>query len=180
MAAPGENLRINADRLWESLMEMAKIGPGIAGGTRSDEFVHAVDLFPTILQFAGLAAPQRVRSDAQRVAVDGVSLLPILREGQNRVRDPAQDFLLTESLNLMTEGTRQVGARNGRYKLICTGTVAPAACEFYDLAEDPLEEYPVAAPAAGCAGASGPRDAAWHYCRLAEVIRTESFFAKGR
>jgi N-carbamoyl-L-amino-acid hydrolase len=32
MAAPGENLRINPDRLWDSLMEMAKIGPGIAGG----------------------------------------------------------------------------------------------------------------------------------------------------
>ena len=32
MAAPGENLRINGDRLWDSLMEMAKIGPGIAGG----------------------------------------------------------------------------------------------------------------------------------------------------
>ena len=26
------NLRINGDRLWDSLMEMAKIGPGIAGG----------------------------------------------------------------------------------------------------------------------------------------------------
>ncbi len=32
VAAPGENLRINGDRLWDSLMEMAKIGPGIAGG----------------------------------------------------------------------------------------------------------------------------------------------------
>ena len=32
MAAPGENLRINGERLWDSLMEMAKIGPGIAGG----------------------------------------------------------------------------------------------------------------------------------------------------
>jgi N-carbamoyl-L-amino-acid hydrolase len=32
MAAPGENLRINGARLWDSLMEMAKIGPGVAGG----------------------------------------------------------------------------------------------------------------------------------------------------
>ena len=32
MAAPGENLTINSDRLWDSLMEMARIGPGIAGG----------------------------------------------------------------------------------------------------------------------------------------------------
>ena len=27
-----KNLMINADRLWESLMELAKIGPGVAGG----------------------------------------------------------------------------------------------------------------------------------------------------
>ena len=32
MSAPAANLRINADRLWDSLMEMAKIGPGVAGG----------------------------------------------------------------------------------------------------------------------------------------------------
>ena len=29
----GQNLRIDPDRLWDSLMEMAKIGPGVAGGT---------------------------------------------------------------------------------------------------------------------------------------------------
>ena len=28
MSAPGENLRINGDRLWDSLMDMAEIGPG--------------------------------------------------------------------------------------------------------------------------------------------------------
>ena len=27
-----KNFRIDPDRLWDSLMEMAKIGPGIAGG----------------------------------------------------------------------------------------------------------------------------------------------------
>ena len=27
-----KNLMIDADRLWESLMELAKIGPGVAGG----------------------------------------------------------------------------------------------------------------------------------------------------
>ena len=32
MADTQSNLRINGDRLWESLMDMAKIGPGIAGG----------------------------------------------------------------------------------------------------------------------------------------------------
>ncbi|MBB6014286.1 hypothetical protein HNR59_003680, partial [Aquamicrobium lusatiense] len=32
MVTSGENLRIDPDRLWDSLMEMAKVGPGIAGG----------------------------------------------------------------------------------------------------------------------------------------------------
>ena len=27
-----QNFRINGDRLWDSIMDMAKIGPGIAGG----------------------------------------------------------------------------------------------------------------------------------------------------
>ena len=32
MASPGENLRINGDRLWDAIHEMAEIGPGVAGG----------------------------------------------------------------------------------------------------------------------------------------------------
>jgi len=32
VTARGENMRINSDRLWDSLMEMASIGPGVAGG----------------------------------------------------------------------------------------------------------------------------------------------------
>ena len=49
MAAIGENLKINGDRLWDSLMEMAKIGPGIAGGnnrqTLTDEDSEGRHLF---------------------------------------------------------------------------------------------------------------------------------------
>jgi N-carbamoyl-L-amino-acid hydrolase len=32
MTAPGENLKIDGARLWASIMEMARIGPGVAGG----------------------------------------------------------------------------------------------------------------------------------------------------
>ena len=49
MAAPGENLKINGARLWDSLMEMAKIGPGVAGGnnrqTLTDEDSEGRHLF---------------------------------------------------------------------------------------------------------------------------------------
>lgn len=58
MAAPGENMRINADRLWDSLMEMAQIGPGIAGGnnrqTLTDEDGEGRKLFQTWCEEAGL------------------------------------------------------------------------------------------------------------------------------
>jgi beta-ureidopropionase / N-carbamoyl-L-amino-acid hydrolase len=41
MPAPGENLRIDAERLWDSLMEMAKIGPGVAGGNNRQTLTDA-------------------------------------------------------------------------------------------------------------------------------------------
>ena len=41
MTAPGANLRINGERLWDSLMEMAQIGPGIAGGNNRQTLTDA-------------------------------------------------------------------------------------------------------------------------------------------
>src|SRR3546814_4730213 len=41
VAAPGENLRINGDRLWDSLMDMARIGPGVAGGNNRQTLTDA-------------------------------------------------------------------------------------------------------------------------------------------
>ena len=46
-----KNFRIDPDRLWDSLMEMAKIGPGVAGGnnrqTLTDEDAEGRALFET-------------------------------------------------------------------------------------------------------------------------------------
>jgi len=58
MAAPGENMRINGDRLWDSIHEMAKIGPGVAGGnnrqTVTDEDGEGRKLFQKWCEDAGL------------------------------------------------------------------------------------------------------------------------------
>ena len=58
MAAPGENLRINGDRLWDTIHEMAKIGPGVAGGnnrqTVTDEDGEGRKLFQRWCEEAGL------------------------------------------------------------------------------------------------------------------------------
>jgi beta-ureidopropionase / N-carbamoyl-L-amino-acid hydrolase len=58
MAALGANLRINGARLWDSIHEMAKIGPGVAGGnnrqTLTDEDAQGRALFQRWCQEAGL------------------------------------------------------------------------------------------------------------------------------
>ncbi|MDA0186792.1 MAG: Zn-dependent hydrolase [Proteobacteria bacterium] len=57
MAAPGENMTINGERLWDALMEMAKIGPGVAGGnnrqTLTDEDAAGRALFQSWCEAAG-------------------------------------------------------------------------------------------------------------------------------
>jgi N-carbamoyl-L-amino-acid hydrolase len=57
MPATGQNLRINPERLWNSLMEMAKIGPGVAGGnnrqTLTDEDAEGRALFQSWCEAAG-------------------------------------------------------------------------------------------------------------------------------
>lgn len=58
MSAPGENLRINPARLWDSLMQMAKVGPGIAGGnnrqTLTDADAEGRALFQRWCEAAGM------------------------------------------------------------------------------------------------------------------------------
>ena len=57
-AAPGENLRIDGDRLWDTIHAMAEIGPGIAGGsnrqTVTDEDGEGRRLFQRWCEQAGL------------------------------------------------------------------------------------------------------------------------------
>ncbi len=57
MSAPGENLKIDGARLWDSLMEMAEIGPGVAGGnnrqTLTDADAEGRALFRTWCETAG-------------------------------------------------------------------------------------------------------------------------------
>ncbi|MEO0823842.1 MAG: Zn-dependent hydrolase, partial [Pseudomonadota bacterium] len=59
MMATGDNLKINGDRLWDSLMEMAKIGPGFAGGnnrqTLTDADAEGRALFQRWCEAEGLA-----------------------------------------------------------------------------------------------------------------------------
>jgi N-carbamoyl-L-amino-acid hydrolase len=82
MAAPGENLKINGDRLWDSLMEMAKIGPGVAGGnnrqTVTDEDSEGRHLFQSWCAAAGMTMglDQMGNMFARREGTD-VDALPV-------------------------------------------------------------------------------------------------------
>lgn len=155
-------------------------GPGIEPGSRSDEFVHGVDLFATILDLAGLDVPETVPDrDGNLVALDSVSLAPILFEGASSVRDPNGDYLLAETINPVRGNLGQVGARNGIYKIVCSGSAQAESCELYDLLDDPLEEYPLAKPDDCADGTRTPTAREWHFCRLLEVVATKSFLRPG-
>ncbi len=58
MSKPADNMHINSPRLWESLMEMAKIGPGVRGGnnrqTLTDEDAEGRHLFKRWCEEAGM------------------------------------------------------------------------------------------------------------------------------
>jgi len=59
MSSVGKNFRVNGDRLWETIMEMAKIGPGVAGGnnrqTLTDDDAKGRELFNSWCEKEGLA-----------------------------------------------------------------------------------------------------------------------------
>jgi len=153
-------------------------GPGIIPGL-SKEFASAADIFPTTLSLAGLQSPAMVNNSAgtATIPLDSVSLAPILKNQAAHVRDPDEGYLMTETSNLMTGGTLHLGARNGSHKIVCIGGVNEQACEFYDLNQDPLEEYPLAIPPNCTAyddGSWTAEDEAWHYCRLVDVVTSNT------
>ena len=74
MANIASNFKINGDRLWETIMEMAKIGPGIAGGnnrqTLTDEDAKGRALFQKWCDEANLS-----------MGIDKMGTMFALREG---------------------------------------------------------------------------------------------------
>ncbi len=81
MAAPGENLRINPDRLWDSIHELAEIGPGIAGGsnrqTLTDDDAKGRNLFRWWCEDADMT-----------MGVDQMGTMFARREGEDPSLDP--------------------------------------------------------------------------------------------
>jgi len=104
-------------------------GPGIRAGTQIPVVARSVDLFPTLLELSGVAAPKSAH------ALSGRSLAAIVR-GANAKLDEAPAFAesLTPRIHYGWSDLRSI--RDGRWKYIR----APAP-ELYDLARDPGEQH---------------------------------------
>ena len=76
MTSVAENMRINGERLWDSIMDIAKIGPGIAGGnnrqTLTDEDALGREKFKEWCDEANLS-----------MSVDSMGTMFARREGED-------------------------------------------------------------------------------------------------
>lgn len=81
MGSTGENLRINPDRLWDSIHELAEIGPGVAGGSNRQTLTDADAAGRTLFQSWGEAA-------GMVMGVDRMGTMFLRREGTEPELDP--------------------------------------------------------------------------------------------
>ncbi|MEO8616506.1 MAG: sulfatase-like hydrolase/transferase, partial [Luteolibacter sp.] len=119
------------DTLYEGGVRVPMIirGPDVVSpGRSSDIMIHAVDLYSTILELAGISVASTVPSG---VVIDSQSLLPILKnQAVTRSRLYSEEFDLADT----TLGGRVL--RDDRYKIVRYVT---GVDEFYDLQVDPYE-----------------------------------------
>lgn len=103
-------------------------------GRATNALVNAVDLFPTILQLAGIDASGVL---AGWPPTDGVSLLPVLNDPANA---KVRSWAFAERFGITVAKNWQRAIRDSRYKLIerKAGLPSPER-EFFDLKTDPFE-----------------------------------------
>ena len=89
-------------------------------------------------------------------------------------------YLLAETINPVKANLMEVGARNAKYKVICDNNADTESCIFYNLVDDPIEEYPLNKPES-CTGYQDgtwtPDNPEWNFCYLQEIIAKKSFLA---
>lgn len=112
------------------------VAPGVsAPGTSTNQLIESVDLFPTLTELAGLPPP------AGPQPIDGVSLVPVLRDPAVRVRDHAYHAFPRAKLGR--------AIRTERYRFVEWSNPGDppesAEVELYDYEIDPLETRNVAA-----------------------------------
>jgi len=106
------------------------VAPNVAEpGSVTRQQAESVDVFPTLAELAGLPVPEGPQP------IDGVSLVPVLKDPEARVRD--------HSFHAYPKGKMGRAIRTGRFRLVeWKEPGAPresAEIELYDYQEDPLE-----------------------------------------
>lgn len=102
--------------------------PGVTRpNTATKQPAESVDVFPTLAELAGLPAPKGPQP------IDGVSLVPVLKDAEKRVRDHAY--------HAYPKGKLGRAIRTERYRLVewRDGKGGEPEYELYDYEKDPLE-----------------------------------------
>jgi len=104
------------------------VAPDLVAGSTT-QLAETVDIFPTVAELAGLPAPKGPQ------AIDGVSLVPVLKNPLARVRDHAFHAYPRQKIGraIRTERYRLVEWRNPNE------SKDAAVYELYDYQTDPLE-----------------------------------------
>ncbi len=115
----GEKQRWAKRSLWEDGTRVPLVisSPGFDGGQRTDRPAELIDVFPTLLELAGLP------NDPSQ---EGQSLVPLMKNPNKAWEHPA----------ITTFGLGNVAIRSTRYRFI---EYVDGSREFYDLSKDPHE-----------------------------------------
>ena len=105
-------------------------GPGVPKGARTDSLCYLLDIFPTLCDLTGTAAPK---------TVEGKSLAPLFRNPKARVRDSV--FLAYRHV--------QRGVRTDDWKLILYNVGGKQTTQLFDVRNDPWEIKNLAAQEPG-------------------------------
>jgi arylsulfatase A-like enzyme len=121
LAVGGQHGLMGKQNLYESNKPPLIIaGPGIPAGQQSDALVFLFDLYPTVCEASGIPLPS---------AIDGISLMPIIRGRSTRVRETL--------LGAYRDCQRMI--RDSRWKLIYYRTGSERHTQLFDLQSDPDE-----------------------------------------
>lgn len=121
----GEKLITGKNTLWDRSTRVPLVfaGPGVAAGGRVTSPAELLDIYPTLVDLAGLPAP---------AGLEGHSLLPQLRDAAAPRAWPA--------ITTHNAGNHGVRSENWRYIQYADGSE-----ELYDMAADPDEHHNLAA-----------------------------------
>jgi arylsulfatase len=113
------------------------------GGLRS-QFLHLIDIAPTILEAAGVPQPQVVNGIAQK-PIEGVSMLPTFASATAPEVHTAQYFEMVGNRAIYRDGWIAAARHGVPWLAAQTGDLAADAWELYDLVNDFSEAEDAAA-----------------------------------